>query len=114
MSRAAQPTARPHAADAMLLALAVALLLIGLIAISSASVAMPRRPTATCGTTACATACTSVWRSSPGRLLPLPIEFWYRSGWLWLLLSSLLLILVLVPASAATSTAASAGWPSVP
>jgi cell division protein FtsW len=27
----------------------------------------------------------------------IPIEFWYRSGWLWLLLSSLLLILVLIP-----------------
>ena len=26
-----------------------------------------------------------------------PTEFWYRSAWLWLLLSSLLLILVLIP-----------------
>jgi hypothetical protein len=26
-----------------------------------------------------------------------PVAFWYRSGWLWLLLVSLLLILVLVP-----------------
>jgi cell division protein FtsW len=84
--------------DPVLLVLAVALLLIGLVAISSASVGYAE---ATHGT---------MWHHSLRHLVYLclalvaaavcyqiPIEFWYRSGWLWLLLSSLLLILVLVP-----------------
>ncbi|MDP5072028.1 MAG: putative lipid II flippase FtsW [Congregibacter sp.] len=84
--------------DLLLLSIAVALLLIGLIAISSASVGYAE---ATYG---------NMWHHSLRHLVYLalalvcglvcyqvPIEFWYRSGWLLLLLSSLLLILVLVP-----------------
>lgn len=84
--------------DLLLLAIAVALLLIGLIAISSASVGYAE---ATYG---------NMWHHSLRHLsylalavlsgvvcYQIPIEFWYRSGWLLLLFSSLLLILVLIP-----------------
>jgi cell division protein FtsW len=100
MSTAKAIAPGPFAAlpDAMLLTLALTLLLIGLIAISSASVGYAE---ATYG---------NMWHHSLRHLIYLvialaagaicyrvPVEFWYRSGWLWLLLSSLLLILVLVP-----------------
>jgi cell division protein FtsW len=84
--------------DGLLVLLALALLSIGLIAISSASVGYAE---ATYG---------NMWHHSFRHLLYLvlaltagagcyvvPVEFWYRTGWLWLLLASLLLILVLVP-----------------
>ncbi|WOJ98372.1 putative lipid II flippase FtsW [Congregibacter brevis] len=84
--------------DLVLLSIAVALLLIGLIAITSASVGYAE---ATYG---------NMWHHSYRHLVYLglalmsgficyqvPIELWYRSGWLLLLLSSLLLILVLIP-----------------
>lgn len=84
--------------DHALLMLGGALMLVGLIAISSASVSYAEahygdmwHHTLRHGAyllLACAAAlgCYRV-----------PIDFWYRSGWLWLLLSSLLLILVLIP-----------------
>ncbi|EAQ99030.1 putative lipid II flippase FtsW [Congregibacter litoralis] len=84
--------------DLMLMAIAVALLLIGLIAISSASVGYAEA------------SYNNMWHHSIRHLIYLalalisgficyqvPVEFWYRSGWLLLLLSSLLLILVLIP-----------------
>lgn len=84
--------------DLMLLAIAVSLLLIGLIAISSASVGYAEAHHG------------NMWHHSFRHIVYLalavisglicyqvPIEFWYRSGWLLLLLSSLLLILVLIP-----------------
>ncbi|MFK7829185.1 MAG: putative lipid II flippase FtsW [Congregibacter sp.] len=84
--------------DPLLLALAASLLLIGLIAISSAAVGYAE---ASYG---------NMWHHSLRHLTymslalvagflcyRIPIKFWSRSGWLWLLLASLLLILVLVP-----------------
>lgn len=86
------------APDALVLGLSVALLAIGLVAITSASVGYAE---ATYG---------NMWYHSLRHLVYLglalvfgvlsflvPTEFWYRSAWLWLLLSSLLLIFVLVP-----------------
>lgn len=84
--------------DQFLLGLGLALLSIGLVAISSASVGYAEahygnmwHHTVRHGVymglaLAIAIACYRV-----------PVRFWYRSGWLWLLLSSLLLILVLIP-----------------
>ncbi|GAB5414752.1 MAG: putative lipid II flippase FtsW [Congregibacter sp.] len=84
--------------DPWLIGLAVALLCVGLIAISSASVGYAE---STYG---------NMWHHSQRHLAYLslatvaaflcyriPVEFWYRSGWFWLLMSSVLLILVLVP-----------------
>ena len=84
--------------DAMLLILALSLLAIGLIAISSASVGYAE---ASYG---------NMWHHTQRHVIylgiaafagafcfALPTVFWYRTAWLWLLLSSLLLILVLVP-----------------
>jgi len=95
-TRAASPTVL--APDAPLLLLTLALLVIGLIAISSASVGYAED---TFG---------DMWHHSlrhviylglalvvGGVCFTLPTVFWYRTAWLWLLLSSLLLILVLVP-----------------
>lgn len=103
MSRGAQarvPAGLPawSLPDPTLLLIAVSLLCIGLVAISSASVgyAEARYDNLWHHTTrhgiylalaiAVSVACYRV-----------PVDFWYRSGWLWLLLSSLLLILVLIP-----------------
>ncbi|MEE4279346.1 MAG: putative lipid II flippase FtsW [Halieaceae bacterium] len=84
--------------DPTLLVLAAALMAIGLVVISSASVGYAE---ATYG---------NMWHHSQRHVVYLllaacagvlayatPTAFWYRSAWLWLLLSSLLLILVLVP-----------------
>jgi cell division protein FtsW len=84
--------------DSALLAIGLALLAIGLVAISSASVGYAE---ATYG---------NMWHHSQRHLVylllaavagvvcySLPVAFWYRTAWIWLLVSSLLLILVLVP-----------------
>jgi cell division protein FtsW len=84
--------------DATLLVITVSLLAIGLVAISSASVGYAE---ATYG---------NMWHHSQRHVIylglavvagaicfALPTAFWYRTAWIWLLLSSLLLILVLVP-----------------
>ena len=84
--------------DQFLLGLGLALLSIGLVAISSASVGYAEAHYA------------NMWHHTirHGVYMSLalsiaiacyrvPVRFWYRSGWLWLLLSSLLLILVLIP-----------------
>ena len=94
----ARSQAPVSAVDPLLLPLIIALLLIGLIAISSASVGYAE---STYG---------NPWHHSQRHLVYLclalmaggacyrvPVDFWYRSAWLWLLLSSLLLILVLIP-----------------
>jgi len=94
-ARAAAPATQPDPALALLVA---ALLGVGLVVISSASVGYAE---ATYG---------NMWHHSQRHLVylllalsagvvcySLPTSFWYRSAWLWLLLSSLLLILVLVP-----------------
>ncbi|MFT7286366.1 MAG: cell division protein FtsW [Halieaceae bacterium] len=86
------------AADGLLVLLVLGLLCIGLIAISSASVGYAQA------------SYDNMWYHSQRHLMYLavalpvavacyrvPVQFWYRSGWLWLLLASLLLILVLVP-----------------
>jgi cell division protein FtsW len=99
MSRSAQ-AAMPAwpLPDPALLLLAASLLCIGLVAISSASVGYAEaryndlwhhtlRHGIYLGVAlAVAVACYRV-----------PVDFWYRTGWLWLLLSCLLLILVLIP-----------------
>jgi len=87
------------APDRILLLLAVTLLCIGLVTITSASIGysemkydgdlwyVSRRHTA-------------YLVAGLGLALAayrFPISFWYRTGWLWLLLASLLLVLVLVP-----------------
>lgn len=84
--------------DHYLLLLALSLLSVGLVAISSASVSYSeahygnmwhhtlRHGVYLLLALAVAVACYRV-----------PTSVWYRSGWLWLLLSSLLLILVLIP-----------------
>jgi cell division protein FtsW len=84
--------------DRLLLVIAVALLAVGLVAISSASVGYAE---AHYGDMWHHTLRHAIYlalalgaRRSATRL---PVAFWYRSGWLWLLLVSLLLILVLVP-----------------
>jgi cell division protein FtsW len=97
-ARSMTPTNFGSLPDAMLVGLSLSLLLIGLVAISSASVGYAE---ATYG---------NMWHHSLRHMVYLflaliagavcyrvPIDFWYRSSWLWLLLSSLLLILVLVP-----------------
>lgn len=84
--------------DPMLLLTALSLLLIGLVAISSASVGYAEA------------AYGDMWHHSQRHLVymllallagavcyQVPTGFWYRSGWLLLLLCSLLLIVVLVP-----------------
>ena len=96
MSRTAAP--RVAAPDLVLSALAACLLLVGLIAITSASVGYAEEHYG------------NMWHHAQrhGIYLALaciagavayrvPVNFWYRSAWVWLLLSSLLLILVLVP-----------------
>lgn len=88
----------PLGLDPYLAPLGLALLLIGLIAISSASVGYAQATH------------DNLWHLSQRHLVyiaialmagtvcyRIPLEFWYRSAWLWLLLSSLLLILVLIP-----------------
>jgi len=99
MSATSLRSAAWPAPDGLLLVLAAALLCIGLVTITSASIGyaelhyrgdlwyFSRRHAAylVLGL-ALAAAC---YRC--------PVAFWYRSSWLWLLLSSLLLILVLVP-----------------
>ena len=85
-------------ADPWLLCSAITLLLIGLVAISSASVGYAE---ATYG---------NMWHHTQRHLVYLclavmagvvssriPVDFWHRTSWLWLLLVSVLLILVLVP-----------------
>lgn len=99
MSRfSAMPAENAAAIDATLVLLIIALMTIGLVAISSASIGYAE---ATYG---------DMWHHSLRHLMYMvlaivvgggcflvPVDFWYRSGWLWLLLASLLLILVLVP-----------------
>ena len=90
-----RPTVMP---DAIVLGLSTALLAIGLVAITSASVGYAEA------------AYGNMWHHSLRHLVYLalagfagvfcflvPTAAWYRSAWLWLLLASLLLILVLVP-----------------
>ncbi len=97
MNTASAPEFRV-ALDPVLLVLVTALLVIGLIAISSASVGYAE---ATYG---------DMWHHSTRHQVYLvialfaavfcycmPVDFWYRTAWLWLLISSVLLILVLVP-----------------
>lgn len=95
-ARADQPrTLNP---DAALLIIATSLVAIGLVAITSASVGYAEA------------AHGNMWHQSQRHVIylglaavagtvcfALPTAFWYRTAWLWLLLSSLLLILVLVP-----------------
>ncbi len=84
--------------DGPLLVLSAVLLAIGLVVISSASVGYAEATHA------------NMWFQSQRHVVYLliaacagvvayamPTSFWYRSAWIWLLLSSLLLILVLVP-----------------
>lgn len=84
--------------DPWVLGLGMSLLCVGLIAISSASVGYAE---STYG---------NMWHHSQRHVAYLslalvaaflcyriPVEFWYRTGWFWLLASSVLLILVLVP-----------------
>ena len=86
------------AVDLPLLVLGLALLGIGLVAIGSASVDYAE------------TIYGNMWHHSRRHLVylllavfaaaicySLPVAFWYRSAWLWLLLAGLLLILVLIP-----------------
>lgn len=97
-TRAQRPMVLPGLPDPMLLLLAAALLCLGLIAISSASVSYAE------------SRYEDMWyhalRHGSYLVLALiaafacyriPTAFWYRSGWLWLLLSCLTLILVLIP-----------------
>lgn len=101
MSRTASPEAsnlQSVTADPWLLCAALTLLVIGLVAISSASVGYAE---STYG---------NMWHHTQRHLVYLclavmagvvcsriPIDFWHRTSWLWLLLVSVLLILVLVP-----------------
>ncbi|MEO1080545.1 MAG: putative lipid II flippase FtsW [Pseudomonadota bacterium] len=92
------PAAAMVVPDGPLLVLSATLLAIGLIVISSASVGYAEATHA------------NMWYHSQHHLAYLliaacaalvayamPTAFWYRTAWVWLLLSSLLLILVLVP-----------------
>jgi cell division protein FtsW len=117
MSRAAPTIRRPcgPARTGCCWSIAVALLPIGLVAISSASVGYAEAHYGDMWHHTLRHSSTSRWPWSSRRsAIATPVAFWYRSGWLWLLLVSLLLILVLVPGVGATSTAASAGWRSAP
>lgn len=99
MSRAASSQVlRWSLPDQTLVLLAIALLAIGLVAIASASVGYAeahygnmwhhtqRHATYMVLALSVALVCYRV-----------PVNFWYRSGWVWLLLACLLLILVLIP-----------------
>lgn len=96
MNRAvSHPVALP---DLVLTSLAACLLLAGLIAITSASVGYAEAHYGNMWYHAQRHGVYLALASIAGVVAyRVPVEFWYRTAWIWLLLSSLLLILVLVP-----------------
>ena len=99
------------AVDPVLLLMGIALLVVGLVAITSASIEYADWHYQ------------SPWFHSVRHLVyigiavttaygvyRIPLEFWLKFGWAWLFLALALLILVLIPVSVARLMAASAGY----